>query len=115
MLGLYTKDSTLFRVRLGQVSLYLFEVNKKREIILLNVKHHEGQDLYRSYKTFFSMFLILEKNINLCNRGRHGRGRNDIVVGFSTGTAVTSTNKTDHHDITEILLKVALNTITLTL
>jgi hypothetical protein len=30
---------------------------------------------------------------------------------FSPGTAVSSTNKTDHHDITEILLKVALNTI----
>ena len=28
---------------------------------------------------------------------------------------VSSTNKTDRHDITEILLKVALNTITLTL
>jgi hypothetical protein len=28
--------------------------------------------------------------------------------------AVSSTNKTDCHDITEILLKVALNTITLT-
>ena len=27
---------------------------------------------------------------------------------------VSSTNKTDLHDITEILLKVALNTITLT-
>jgi hypothetical protein len=27
---------------------------------------------------------------------------------------VSSTNKTDWHDITEILLKVALNTITLT-
>jgi hypothetical protein len=27
---------------------------------------------------------------------------------FSTGTTVSSTNKTDHHDITEILLKVAL-------
>jgi hypothetical protein len=26
----------------------------------------------------------------------------------------SSTNKTDHHNITEILLKVALNTITLT-
>jgi hypothetical protein len=26
------------------------------------------------------------------------------------GTLVSSTNKTDHHDITEILLKVALNT-----
>ena len=30
---------------------------------------------------------------------------------FSPGTPVSSTNKTDHHDITEILLKVALNTI----
>jgi hypothetical protein len=34
---------------------------------------------------------------------------------FSLGTPVSSTNKTDIHDITEILLKVALNTITLTL
>jgi hypothetical protein len=32
---------------------------------------------------------------------------------FSPGTAVSPTNKTDSHDITEILLKVALNTITL--
>ena len=30
---------------------------------------------------------------------------------FSLDTPVSSTNKTDHHDITEILLKVALNTI----
>ena len=30
---------------------------------------------------------------------------------FSLGTSVSSTNKTDHQDITEILLKVALNTI----
>jgi hypothetical protein len=30
---------------------------------------------------------------------------------FSPGTPVSSTNKTNHHDITEILLKVALNTI----
>jgi hypothetical protein len=30
---------------------------------------------------------------------------------FSVGTPVSSTNKTVHHDITEILLKVALNTI----
>ena len=28
---------------------------------------------------------------------------------FSPGTPVSSTNKTDRHDITEILLKVALN------
>jgi hypothetical protein len=30
--------------------------------------------------------------------------------GFSPVTPVYSTNKTVHHDITEILLKVALNT-----
>ena len=30
---------------------------------------------------------------------------------FSPGTPVSATNKTDCHDITEILLKVALNTI----
>ena len=34
---------------------------------------------------------------------------------FSLGTSVSSSNKTDHHDVTEILLKVALNTITLTI
>jgi hypothetical protein len=33
---------------------------------------------------------------------------------FSLCTPVSSSNKTDHHDITEILLKVALNTITIT-
>ena len=30
---------------------------------------------------------------------------------FSSDTLVSSTNKTDHHNITELLLKVALNTI----
>ena len=36
-----------------------------------------------------------------------------LVAGqwFSPGTSVSSTNKTDRHDITEILLKVTLNTI----
>jgi hypothetical protein len=33
------------------------------------------------------------------------------VGGFYPDTLVSSTNKTDRHDITEILLKVALNTI----
>jgi hypothetical protein len=33
---------------------------------------------------------------------------------FSPGTLVSSTNKTDQHDIPGIALKVALNTITLT-
>jgi hypothetical protein len=34
---------------------------------------------------------------------------------FSPGTPLSSTNKTDHHNITQILLKVTLNTITPTL
>jgi hypothetical protein len=56
-------------------------------------------------------------------RGRHGRDR--MVVIFITKYAIkfvselpqvggfrrVSTNKTDRHDIAEILLKVALNTI----
>jgi hypothetical protein len=33
---------------------------------------------------------------------------------FSSGPPVSSTNKTNHHDITEILMKVVLNTINLT-
>jgi hypothetical protein len=39
----------------------------------------------------------------------------DKVAGqwFSPGTLVSSTNKTDCHDIAEILLKVVLNTISI--
>jgi hypothetical protein len=40
-----------------------------------------------------------------------------LVAGrwFSPDTSVSATNKTDHHNITEILLKVALNTINQTI
>ena len=48
---------------------------------------------------------------------KRGRRDCDRMAGrwFSPDTPVPSTNKTDRHDITEILLKVALNTINLTL
>jgi hypothetical protein len=52
---------------------------------------------------------------------RSGRGVEHYVIKFvsdlrqswwfSPGPPVSSTNKTDRHDITEILLKMALNTI----
>ena len=52
---------------------------------------------------------------------RSGRGVQHYVIKvcqwlgtgrwFSPGTLFSSSNKTDHHDIAEILLKVALNTI----
>ena len=38
----------------------------------------------------------------------------DMSVVF-TGTPISSTNKTDRHDKTEILLKMALDIITITL
>jgi hypothetical protein len=34
-----------------------------------------------------------------------------ISFPVTPGTPVSSTNKTDRHDVTEVLLKVALNTI----
>jgi hypothetical protein len=37
-----------------------------------------------------------------------------LIQLAESGTLVSSTNKTSHHDITEILLKVALNTISQT-
>jgi hypothetical protein len=42
--------------------------------------------------------------------------RIDVILNANVpGSPISSTNKTDHYNITEILLKVALNTITLTL
>jgi hypothetical protein len=38
-----------------------------------------------------------------------------LMIWFSPGTVVSSTNKTDQHDIAKILLKVALKAITLSL
>ena len=45
-------------------------------------------------------------NTTLCDK---------VCQWLATGPPVSSTNKTDRYDITEILLKVALNTITLIL
>ena len=47
--------------------------------------------------------------IRLFSNSRHAG------LWFSPVTPVSSTNKTDRHDMTEIVLKVALNTITLNL
>ena len=62
------------------------------------------------------MFLRYHYNFNNCNTIE----KLDIILNpsttdrwFSPGTPVSSTNKTDRHDIAEILLKVAFNSITL--
>jgi hypothetical protein len=51
---------------------------------------------------------IRARCITLCDKVCQWLAR---VLWFSLGTPVSSTNKTDRHDIAEILLKVALNTI----
>jgi hypothetical protein len=37
-----------------------------------------------------------------------------LQIWFSPGAPVSSTNKTERHDISEILLKMTLNTLTVT-
>jgi hypothetical protein len=56
-------------------------------------------------------------NLHSWNRTveRYNIGQIRFFLNCSPGTPVSSTNKTDLHDIAEILLKVALNTINLTL
>ena len=57
-------------------------------------------------------YTFKETNTTLCDKVCQW-----LVTGrwFSLGASGSSTNKTDRYDITEILLKMALNTITLTL
>ena len=72
---------------------------------------------------FFNMFVILQPHLIIPFR----RGVLDATLcdkvcqwlaegwWFFPGTLISTTNKTDCQDITEIVLKVAFNTITLTL
>ena len=55
--------------------------------------------------------LIRARRTTLCDKVCHW-----LATGrwFSLGTLISSTNKTNRNDITEILLKIAINTITLT-
>ena len=57
-------------------------------------------------------FMAIQLDTKLCDKVCQG-----LVTGrwFSPGTPVSSTNKTDRHDITNILFKVTLNTANLTL
>jgi hypothetical protein len=59
----------------------------------------------------------IEKPNNLKVLGEKPNGQNRITKRswFSPGTPVSFTNKTDCHDITEMLSKVALSIITLSI
>ena len=60
------------------------------------------------YKILAYFLSLLTENVFPLKQNR-GCGR--MVVGFTTTYAIPITTKTDSHDITEILLKVSLNTI----
>ena len=68
------------------------------------------------FKLLLYLYYVFTFMIYIRKGRRH---RDHMIVGFTTtcaiSTLVSSTNKTDRHDITELLLKVALNIITLTL
>ena len=73
-------------------SLYFRQLWMLQSTLLLLVNHHINCLSKFVLKTFILLFFLL-----LC--------------WFSPGSSVSSNKKTDRHDITEILLKVALNTI----
>jgi hypothetical protein len=64
------------------------------------------------YKMLWVRILIRERCTTLCDKVFQW-----LVTGrwFSPGTLFSNTNTTGHHDITDILLKVVLSTITLIL
>ena len=65
----------------------------------------------KRYQHTHKVCLISISNITLCDQVCQW-----LMTGrwFSPGTSVSSTNRTDRHDIAEILLRVAINTIALT-
>ena len=70
------------------------------------------RDRDRMVVGFISTYAISAYHHYSCElESRSRRG----VLDIFPGTPVSSTNKTDHHDIADILLKVALNTIILIL
>jgi hypothetical protein len=65
-----------------------------KDLWTVEISSHSKADIYKDKKRHYY--------INSCE-----------IQDFPTCIPVSSTNKTDRNDITEILLKVAVNTITL--
>jgi hypothetical protein len=80
----------------------MFNQHEKYDIVVLGKSSGFWEKMFiNSY--LFNSFSIQHYVIKFCQWLVTGRW-------FFPGTPVSSTNKTDHHNITEILLKVALNT-----
>ena len=78
--------------------------------------------LRTGYRVYIYIYIYLKGGIYQIRRGVLDTTLCDKVCKWlatgrwlSSGTPASSTNKTDRHDITAILLKVTVNTTTLTL
>ena len=78
-------------------------------LVFFSPNFHQIAHNSSNMKIFWSSkYLCTRYNMLVCQWLMAGRW-------FSPSTLVSSTNKTDHYHITEILWKVMLNTITITL
>jgi hypothetical protein len=87
----------------------------------LGIQNRQVFNLYKLNKRFSTLWFFyslvytcqspLMLWVRISIRARYTTLCYKVCQWFSPGPQVSSTNKTDHHDIIEILLKVALNTI----
>jgi hypothetical protein len=89
-----------------------FESRSWRSVLIQHYVIMFVNDLGRQVSGFLHRGPQLYFNIYLCTWWCENITE---PLWFSLGTLVSSTNKTDRHDVTKILLKVVLSTITLTL
>ena len=87
------------------------------------------QEIYRRYSDFHDLNMLVKEKVSWSSNFRNDDPSWQGVLNatlydkfcqwllavrwFSQSTPVSSINKTDRHDITEILLEVVLNTLTL--
>ena len=98
------------------ISIFV-NINISYKIILLCLLHTHRGRRGREYMVVGFTTIIVSSNHVLARCTPYNIICQWLVAGqwFSPGPPVSSTNKTGRHHITEILLKVALITITLTL
>jgi hypothetical protein len=75
-------------------------------LALFKIRTHNSGDRHWLHRKNYHTITVTTVDLDQIKSYAYITGR-----WFSPGPPVSSTNKTDRHDITEILLKVALNTI----
>jgi len=97
---------------LSLVGFHQFKTNSTTNERINHIFFKNHYNLRRSI-FLFVLYICVMIDAFLCTCGPNLQVCQWLATGrwFSPGTPIFSTNKTDRHDISEILLKVALNTI----